>query len=43
MVVKTVMVYSRQVIMIGHLILKMQSMSMQTGANVMFELLTKLG
>ncbi|MGQ7613046.1 hypothetical protein ACTGW6_00780 [Streptococcus suis] len=36
MVAKTVMVYSRQVIMIGHLILKMQSMLMLTGANGMF-------
>ena len=36
MVAKTVMVYSRQVIMTGHLILKMQSMLMLTGANGMF-------
>lgn len=36
MVAKTVMVYSRQVIMIGHLVLKMQSMLMLTGANGMF-------
>jgi len=36
MVAKTVMVYSRQVIMIGHLILKMQSMLMLTEANGMF-------
>ena len=40
MVAKTVMVYSRQVIMIGHLILKMQSMSMLTEANGMFITLT---
>ena len=33
---KTAMVYSRQVIMTGHLILKMQSMLMLTEANGMF-------